>query len=88
MSENFEKEKKRERPVFLEELQAARNFSKASLHFNRMTNSLRQVWDIQDKFADTFRNTHFLCATKNCPPEAVGKIDPKVPGKSCDEIWW
>ena len=43
-----------------------------------MTNSLRQVWDIQDKFADTFRNTHFLCATKNCPPEAVGKIDPKV----------
>ena len=53
-----------------------------------MTNSLRQVWDIQDKFADTFRNTHFLCATKNCHPEAVGKIDPKVPGKSCDEIWW
>ena len=38
-----------------------------------MTNSLRQVWDIQDKFADTFRNTHFLCATKNCPPEAVGE---------------
>ena len=31
------------RPVFLEELQAARNFSKVSLHFNKIPNSLRQV---------------------------------------------
>ena len=31
------------RPVFLEELQADRNFSKISLHFNKIPNSLRQV---------------------------------------------
>ena len=31
------------RPVFLEEFQAARNFSKVSLHFNKIPNSLRQV---------------------------------------------
>ena len=34
------------RPVFLEELQAARNFSKVSLHFNKIPNSLRQVLQI------------------------------------------
>ena len=31
------------RPVFLEELQTARNFSKVSLHFNKISNSLTQV---------------------------------------------
>ena len=36
--------KNRGRPVFLEVLlQAARNFSKVSLHFNKIPNSLRQV---------------------------------------------
>ena len=29
--------------IFLEELQAARNFSEASLHFNKVPNSLRGV---------------------------------------------
>ena len=31
------------RPVFLEQLQTVRNFSKISLHFNKIPNSLRQV---------------------------------------------
>ena len=31
------------RPVFLEELQTARNFSKVSLHFNKTPNFLTQV---------------------------------------------
>ena len=31
------------RPVFLEELQAARNFSKVFLRFNKIPNSLRQI---------------------------------------------
>ena len=31
------------RLAFLEELQAARKFSKVSLHFNKIPNSLRQV---------------------------------------------
>ena len=34
------------RPVFLEELQAARKFSKVSLHFNKTPNSLKQVLQI------------------------------------------
>ena len=34
------------RPVFLEEFQAAINFSKVSLHFNKIPNSLRQVLQI------------------------------------------
>ena len=55
------------RPVFLEELQAARNFSKVSLHFNRIPNSLRQ------SFADMFRNMHFFVYHKKSPPEAVGE---------------
>ena len=47
-----------ERPVFLEELQAARNFSKVSLHFIKIPNSLRQV-------LQTYSETCiFLCATK------------------------
>ena len=31
------------RPAFLEELQAAINFSKVSLHFNKISNSLRHI---------------------------------------------
>ena len=31
------------KPVFLEELQAARNCSNVSLHFNKIPNSLRQI---------------------------------------------
>ena len=34
------------RPVFLEEFQAAINFPKVSLHFNKIPNSLRQVFHI------------------------------------------
>ena len=67
--------KKCGRPVFLEELQTARKFSKVSLHFNKIPNSFRQVLQTYSEICI------FLCY-KKCPPEAVGK----VPGKSCDEI--
>ena len=46
------------RPVFLEELQATRNFSKASLHFNKIPNSLKQVLQTYSQICI------FLCATK------------------------
>ena len=57
-----------ERPVFLEELQAAaRNFSKVSLHFNKIPNSLRQVLQTYSEICI------FLCAAKKSPAEAVSK---------------
>ena len=43
LSETYEKKKKCGRPVFLEELEAARNFSKVSLHLNKIPNTLRQI---------------------------------------------
>ena len=53
------------RPVFLQELQAARNFSKVSLYFNKMPNSLRQV-------LQTYSETCILCLLQqNSPPEGV-----------------
>ena len=55
------------RPVFLEELQAARNFSKVSLHFNKIRNSLRQVFQTYSEICI------FLCAAKKSPSEAVSK---------------
>ena len=68
------------RPLFLEELQAARNFSKVSLHFNKIPNSLRQV-------LQTYSEMCILsCATKKVLQEQSTKIDLKVPGKPCDEI--
>ena len=45
-----------------------------------MSNSLKQ-------FCRHIQKHTFLCATRNSPPEAVGKVVLKVPGKSCDEIW-
>ena len=63
MPENFEK--KSGRPVFLEELQAARNFSKVFLHFIKMPNSL-------SKNLQTYSETCIFCMLqKNSPPEAV-----------------
>ena len=69
------------RPAFLEELQAARNFSKVSLHFNKIPNSLRQV-------LQTYSETCiFLCATKKkVLQKQWTKFDLKVSGKSCNEI--
>ena len=54
------------RPVFLEELQAATNFSKVCLHFNKISNSLRHILQAYSEICI------FLCV-KNFPPEAVGK---------------
>ena len=56
------------RPLFLEELQAARNFSKVFLHFNKIPNSLRQVLQTYSEMCI------FLCAAKKkSPPGAVSK---------------
>ena len=68
------------RPLFLEELQAARNFSKVFLHFNKIPNSLRQVLQTYSEMCI------FWCATKKVLQEQSTKIDLKVPGKPCDEI--
>ena len=59
------------RPVFLGELQAARNSSKVSLDFNKIPNSLRSM--------------HF-CAPKKVLQKQSAKTDLKVTRKSCDEI--
>ena len=68
------------KPVFLEQLQAARNFSKISLHFNKIPNSLRQVLQTYSEICIS------LFATKKVLQKQSAKIDLKVPGKSCDEI--
>ena len=54
------------RPVFLEEFQAAINFSKVSLHFNKIPNSLRQVLQIYSKIC-------IFCVPQKSSPEAVSK---------------
>ena len=69
------------KPVFLEQLQAARNFSKISLHFNKIPNSLRQVLQTYSEICI------FLCAAKKkVLQKQSARIDLNVPGKSCDEI--
>ena len=54
------------RPVYLEEFQNARNFSKVSLHFNKIPNSLRQI-------LQTYSEIFIFCVLQKSPPEAVGK---------------
>ena len=78
LSETFEKNCGR--PVFLEELQAARSFSKVSLHFNKIPNSLRQI-------LQTYSEICIFCVLqKKVLLKQLAKIDLKVPRKSCDEI--
>ena len=69
------------RPVFLEQLQTVRNFSKISLHFNKISNSLRQV-------LQTYSEMRIFCVLhkKKVLQKQSAKIELKVPGKSCDEI--
>ena len=54
------------RPVFLEEFQAAINFSKASHHFNKIPNSLRQILQIYSEIC-------IFCVPQKSPPEAVNE---------------
>ena len=68
------------RPVFLEELQAARNFLKVFLHFNKITYSLVQVLQTYSEMCI------FVCARKKVLQKQSTKIDLKVPEKSYDEI--
>ena len=67
-------------PVILEELQAARIFSKVFPQFNKIPNSLRQVFQTYSEICI------FLCATKTAFQKQSTKIDLKAPWKSCDEI--
>ena len=78
LSETFEKN--RGRPVFLEELQAARSFSKVFLYFNKIPNYLRQV-------LQTYSEICIFCVLQKSLPlqKQSTKIDLKVLGKSCDE---
>ena len=65
---------------FLQEFQAARNFSKVSLHFNKMPNSLRQVLQM-------YSQTCISCVVQKIVlQKQLTKIDLKVPGRSFDEI--
>ena len=56
-----------ERPVFLEELQDARNFLKVSLRFNKIPNSLGQVLQTYSEICN------FFCVLQKSPPEAVNR---------------
>ena len=55
------------RPVFLEELQAGRNFSMVSLHFNKIPISLRQVLQTYSEICI------FFYVLQKSPPEEVSK---------------
>ena len=52
--------------VFLEELQAAINVSKVSLHFNKISNSSRQV-------LQTYSEICIFCVSQKSPPEAASE---------------
>ena len=68
------------RPVFLETLQAVRNFSKVYLHFNKIPNSFRKVFQ-------TYSEISIFCVLqKKILQKQSTKIDLKVPGKPCDQI--
>ena len=58
-------ETNRGRPVFLS-WQAARNFSKVPLHFNKIPNILRQV-------LQGYSEICIFCVLRNCAPEAVSE---------------
>ena len=69
------------RPVLLEELQAARNCSNVSLHFNKIPNSLRQI-------LQTYPEICIFCVLQKIVlQKQSARIDLRVPGKSCDEIY-
>ena len=68
------------RPIFLEELQAARNFSRVFLHFNKIPNSSRQILQAYLEICI------FCVLTKIVLQKQWAKIDLKVSGKSWDEI--
>ena len=64
------------RPVFLEELQTARHFSKVSLYLNKIPTSLRRVLQTYSE----------IWIFSKLQKKQSAKIGLKVPGKSCDEI--
>ena len=67
------------RPAFLEQLQAARNLSKISLHFNKIPNSLRQV-------LQTYSEICIFCVL---PKKSLSEAVSKYWSQSAREIlWW
>ena len=83
LSETYEK--KFWRPVFLEESQAARNFSKVSLHFNKIPRFLRQVLQTYSEICI------FLCATKKSSRSSRQRLILKCQGNLVMKLmtmWW
>ena len=62
------------------QLLAARNFSKVSLHFNKIPHSLKQVLQTYSEICA------FCVLQKIVLLKQSAKIAVKVPWKSCDEI--
>ena len=70
------------RPVFLKELQATISFSKISLHFKNILDSLGQVLQTYSE------KCIFLCAAEKRPPQAVGKNWSQSTGEIFWWNWW
>ena len=70
-----------ERPVFLEEFQTEINFSKVSLHFNKIPNSLRQV--LQTYYRHIQKYALFVHHKKKVLQKQSVKINLKEPGQFC-----
>ena len=72
------------RPVFLEELQAATNFSKVCLHFNKISNSLRHILQAYSEICI------FLCGKKLSSRSSRQRLISKCQGnpviKSDDDV--
>ena len=80
MSKLFEKSLWKAR--IFRKVAGCKNSCKVSLHFNKMSNSLKQVLQIYSK-------TCIFCVLQKIFLQKLSvKIVLRVPGKSCDEIWW
>ena len=55
-----------QKPMKKKLLETARNFSKVSLHFNKIPNTLRQILQVHSEIC-------IFCVLQKSPPEAVGK---------------
>ena len=74
------------RPVFFEELQAARNFSKVSLHFNKIPNSLRQILQTYSEIMQ-----FFVCCKKKSSRSSQQWLISKCQGNlviKLMKMWW
>ena len=67
-------------PKIFTRVPGCKNFSKVSLHFNKMPNSLRQVLQM-------YSETCIFCVVQKIVlQKQLTKIDLKAPGRSCGKI--